>query len=71
LEKARNWGFKVPNESKLAKNLTKFLISSTIGTRNETHLPYETDGVVIKVNNFRHQEEMGYTAKSPKLGYSL
>lgn len=29
-------------------------------------LPYETDGVVIKVNNFNYQEELGYTAKSPK-----
>ncbi len=29
-------------------------------------LPYETDGVVIKVNNLQHQEELGYTAKAPR-----
>jgi DNA ligase (NAD+) len=29
-------------------------------------LPYETDGVVIKVNSFQHQDELGYTAKSPR-----
>ena len=29
-------------------------------------LPYETDGVVIKVNSFAHQEELGYTSKAPR-----
>jgi DNA ligase (NAD+) len=29
-------------------------------------LPYETDGVVIKVNSLQHQDELGYTAKSPR-----
>jgi DNA ligase (NAD+) len=29
-------------------------------------LPYETDGVVVKVNDFNHQNELGYTAKSPR-----
>jgi DNA ligase (NAD+) len=29
-------------------------------------LPYETDGVVVKVNNFQFQDELGYTAKSPR-----
>ncbi|MBP6183150.1 NAD-dependent DNA ligase LigA, partial [Flavobacterium sp.] len=30
------------------------------------NLPYETDGVVVKVNSFQHQEELGFTAKSPR-----
>jgi DNA ligase (NAD+) len=29
-------------------------------------LPYETDGVVVKVNNLHYQEELGYTSKSPR-----
>ena len=29
-------------------------------------LPFDIDGIVIKVNNFRQQEELGFTAKSPK-----
>ena len=29
-------------------------------------MPYETDGVVVKVNSFQHQDELGYTAKSPR-----
>jgi DNA ligase (NAD+) len=30
------------------------------------NLPYETDGVVIKVNSLQYQDELGYTAKSPR-----
>jgi DNA ligase (NAD+) len=33
---------------------------------NRQNLPYETDGVVIKINDFQHQEELGFTAKSPR-----
>jgi DNA ligase (NAD+) len=66
LQKARDWGFKVPNQSKLAKNLSEVFEYINYWDKHRHELPYETDGVVIKVNNLQHQDELGYTAKSPR-----
>jgi DNA ligase (NAD+) len=66
LETARNWGFKVPKESKLAHNMEEVFQFIEYWDINRHNLPYETDGVVIKVNSFQHQEELGFTAKSPR-----
>ncbi|MCZ8195996.1 MAG: NAD-dependent DNA ligase LigA [Flavobacterium sp.] len=66
LEAARKWGFKVPSESKLAKNLEEVFEFINYWDTHRHNLPYETDGVVIKVNDFNHQNELGYTAKSPR-----
>ncbi|TRX36072.1 NAD-dependent DNA ligase LigA [Flavobacterium sp. ZT3R18] len=66
LEAARSWGFKAPTEAKLAKNLEEVFQFIEYWDIHRHELPYETDGVVIKVNDFRHQEELGYTAKSPR-----
>lgn len=66
LQKARDWGFKVPMQSKLAKNLSEVFEYINYWDKHRHDLPYETDGVVIKVNNLQHQEELGYTAKSPR-----
>lgn len=66
LQKARDWGFKVPTQSKLAKNLEEVFEYINYWDKHRHDLPYETDGVVIKVNNLQHQDELGYTAKSPR-----
>lgn len=66
LETARNWGFKVPNQSKLANNLDEVFDFINYWDVHRHELPYETDGVVIKVNDFNHQNELGFTAKSPR-----
>lgn len=66
LETARNWGFKVPTQSKLANNLDEVFQFIEYWDVHRHDLPYETDGVVIKVNDFNHQNELGYTAKSPR-----
>lgn len=66
LKKARQWGFKVPEAAKLAKNLDEVLEFVNYWDIHRHELPYETDGVVVKVNNLQHQEELGYTAKSPR-----
>jgi len=66
LETARNWGFKVPKESKLAHTMEEVFQFIAYWDIHRHNLPYETDGVVIKINDFQHQEELGFTAKSPR-----
>jgi DNA ligase (NAD+) len=66
LESARSWGFKVPNETRLAKSLNQVFQFIDFWDEHRHKLQYETDGVVVKVNQFQHQEELGYTAKSPR-----
>lgn len=66
LKKARSWGFKVPDAAKLAKNLDEVLKFLEYWDVNRHDLPYEIDGVVIKVNDFAQQEELGFTSKSPR-----
>lgn len=66
LEKAREWGFKVPKQSTLAKNMDEVFAFIDHWDHHRHELPYETDGVVIKVNDLHQQDELGYTAKSPR-----
>ncbi len=66
LEKAREWGFKVPQESELKNSIGEVLDYINYWDIHRHDLPYETDGVVIKVNNIHQQEELGHTAKSPR-----
>ena len=66
LASARNWGFKVPKQAKLANNLDEVFEYIDYWDTHRHQLPYETDGVVVKVNSFQQQDELGYTAKSPR-----
>lgn len=66
LDKAREWGFNVPKEAKLAKSIDEVFAYINYWDEHRRDLPYETDGVVIKVNSLQHQDELGYTAKSPR-----
>ncbi len=66
LEKARAWGFKVPDAAKLVNSIDEVLEFVDYWNEHRHDLPYETDGVVVKVNNLQQQEELGYTAKAPR-----
>ncbi len=66
LEAARNAGFKVPKTMALVNTIDEVLDFVNAWDTKRHDLPYETDGVVIKVNNLQQQEELGYTAKSPR-----
>ncbi|MCK8140862.1 NAD-dependent DNA ligase LigA [Flavobacterium sp. I-SCBP12n] len=66
LEVARNWGFKAPKEAILARNLQEVFKFIDYWDTHRHNLPYETDGVVVKVNSFHYQDELGFTAKSPR-----
>lgn len=66
LEKARQWGFKVPKQSHLAKNMNEVFDFIDHWDKHRHEMPYETDGVVVKINDLHQQDELGYTAKSPR-----
>ena len=66
LEKARAWGFKVPAQGRHCADLSEVLSFVTYWESHRHELPYEIDGVVVKVNDLRHQEILGFTAKSPR-----
>lgn len=66
LEKARGFGFKVPKEAKLVKSIDEVFEFIDYWNIHRHDLPYETDGVVVKVNDLHYQDELGYTAKSPR-----
>ena len=66
LQSARNWGFKVPQESKLVNSIEEVFDFLTFWDIERHKLPYETDGVVIKVNDLHFQDELGYTSKCPR-----
>lgn len=66
LQKAREWGFKVPSESKLCQSTAEVMDFIEFWDVHRHNLPYEIDGVVVKVNDLAQQEELGYTSKSPR-----
>ncbi len=66
LEKARALGFKVPKTARVCQTMKEVLEFLEYWDAHRHELPYETDGVVVKVNELRFQEELGYTSKAPR-----
>ena len=66
LTKAQQVGLKIPKIFKIAKNMQEVLAFADYWETKRNELPYETDGIVIKVNELDAQEELGYTAKCPR-----
>ena len=66
LEKAREWGFKVSGEARICRSVAE--IDAFIAHWDEARrqLPFPTDGVVVKVNDFAVRRQLGFTAKAPK-----
>ena len=67
---AGSWGFKVPktenNYIRLCKNIDEITAFIDYWDAKRKSLDFDIDGIVIKVNNYRQQEELGFTAKSPR-----
>ena len=61
-------GFPINNHYKLCKNVDEIIEYLEYWKEERKNLDYDTDGVVIKVNEFNLQEEIGYTVKAPKWG---
>ena len=66
LKSAREWGFKVPEEAQQMNSIDEVLHFINYWDEHRHDLPYETDGVVIKVNNLQYQDDLGFTAKAPR-----
>ena len=66
LNKAKGWGFNVSNNYTLAKSIDEVYKFARYWEENRHELPYDIDGIVIKVNNFLQQEILGYTSKFPR-----
>ena len=74
LSSAGDWGFKVPDESanyiKKVKTIEQIMEFIDYWDEKRADLPFDIDGIVIKVNAYDKQEELGYTAKSPRWAIS-
>ncbi|WP_196886643.1 NAD-dependent DNA ligase LigA [Aureivirga sp. CE67] len=66
LEAAKKVGFKVPETIEVCKNVDEVLAFVEKWDTKRHDLPYETDGVVIKVNSLELQNELGFTSKFPR-----
>ncbi len=70
VKKVADWGFKIPRKEDRYIEKTKTLegVMNFINywDKERSNLPFEIDGVVIKVNDYSQQEELGFTAKSPR-----
>ncbi len=70
LEAVKNWGFHVCEHTKLCKNIDHVLEFIHFWDEHRFGLSYDIDGIVIKVNNLNQQQELGFTAKSPRWAIS-
>lgn len=59
-------GFKTNHERRLCQSIDEVLAYIEYWTKERNHLAYDIDGIVIKVNDLIKQEELGFTAKSPR-----
>ena len=67
---AGSWGFKIPSEAhgyiSSTNNIAGVMDFIHYWDEHRTELPFEIDGIVIKVNSYEHQRRLGFTAKSPR-----
>ena len=66
LNKAKGWGFNVSKNYTIVKSIDKVHEFVNYWEKNRNELPYDIDGIVIKVNSFLQQEILGYTSKFPR-----
>lgn len=66
LQIAKRWGFPISDAVKLCHSLEEVMAYIHYWDTERKNLPVATDGIVLKVNDLSTQEELGYTAKSPR-----
>lgn len=66
LKLASGWGFQISPYTKKCKDMEEIIAYLSLWDKKRDSLPFATDGVVIKVNSKGVQDELGFTAKSPR-----
>ncbi len=66
LKKAKSWGLKVSDNMAICRNMAQIMEYINDWDKGRNHLPYDIDGIVIKVNDLALQQQLGYTAKNPR-----
>ena len=66
LQIAKQWGFPISDAVKVCHSLEEVMAYIHYWDTERKNLPVATDGIVLKVNDLSTQEELGYTAKSPR-----
>ncbi len=67
----KEWGFNVPQHFRLCQNIQEVFTYIRLWETKRFELPVSTDGIVVKINNYQQQSELGYTAKSPRWAISF
>jgi DNA ligase (NAD+) len=70
LQAVKSWGFHVNEHNKLCHNMDEVLAFIAEWDKRRYDLSYDIDGIVIKVNSYGQQQELGFTAKSPRWAIS-
>ncbi len=65
-QRLKGWGVRVNTNSKLCKDMDEVIEYCKMWQDKRDKLPYEIDGIVIKVNSFSQQKKLGFTLKSPR-----
>lgn len=66
LMKLKDWGFKVSDHIQKCNDLQGVFHYIDYWDKKRLDLPFDIDGIVVKVNSFRQQKQLGFTAKSPR-----
>jgi len=66
LKQAKKWGFKISEHAELVKDMKGVHAFIAKWEKKRHELPFDIDGIVIKVNSFKQQKLLGFTAKSPR-----
>jgi DNA ligase (NAD+) len=67
----KSWGFNVSPGWKKVSNIDEVIAYIHEWEEKRAHLPLATDGIVVKINSFEQQRELGFTAKSPRWAISF
>ena len=70
LKKAKTWGFNVPEYIEIKNDISGVFEFINYWDKERGNLPFEIDGIVIKVNSLEHQRQLGFTSKSPRWAIS-